>query len=63
MGSTLRAFRTPTSEIPGFEYRKIPFQSASFQNSVVPYFIESVVGRAEAGTKDDVIPDCGMFKP
>jgi hypothetical protein len=56
-------FLTLTREIPSFEYRKVPFQSARFQNSVVPYFIEPIVGRAEVGTEDDVIPDRGVFEP
>ena len=60
---TLHTFYTLTREISSFEYCEIPFQSARFQNSVVPHFIESVVGRAEAGTEDDVIPDRGVFEP
>ena len=52
-----------TREIPSFEYREVPFQGARFQNSVVSCFIEPIIGRAEAGTKDDVISNRSMFKP
>ena len=52
-----------TCEIPSFEYRKVPFQGARFQNSVVSCFIEPIIRRAEAGTKDDVISNRSVFKP
>jgi len=52
-----------TREIPSFEDREVPFQGACSQNGVVPRFIEPAIGRAEAGTEGDVIPDRGMLKP
>ena len=61
--SKLCGFWTLTCEIPRFEYRKVPFQGARFQNSVVPHFVESVAGRAKARTEDNIVSDRGVFEP